>query len=157
MAKEIQLTQGKVAIVDDEMYDYLNQWKWHVSNDNYARRTIKNQSLFIAVFMHREIMKVTKGYVVDHINQCKLDNRIINLRICTNSQNSMNRVKNINNSSGYKGVSFNNSSKKWRAQIWLNSKSYHLGLFIDAKDAARAYNEAAVKYHGEFANLNKID
>jgi hypothetical protein len=69
----------------------------------------------------------------------------------------MNRVKNINNSSGYKGVSFNNSSKKWRAQIWLNSKSYHLGLFIDPIDAARAYNEAALKYHGEFAHLNKID
>jgi len=155
--KEIQLTQGKVTLVDDEDFEYLNQWRWHVSNDNYARRTIYNDKLFKALFMHREIMKVSKGLLVDHINGNSLDNRKLNLRICTNSQNLRNRLKNINNTSGYKGVRLINSTKKWRAQIWLNSKYYHLGLFNNIKDAARAYNEAAVKYHGEFANLNKID
>ena len=155
--KEIQLTQGKVALVDDEDYEYLNQWKWHVSNGNYARRTIYNFKLCKALFMHREIMKVSKGLLVDHINGNSLDNRKLNLRICTNSQNLRNRLKNINNTSGYKGVRLINSTKKWRAQIWLNSKYYHLGLFNNIKDAARAYNAAAIKYHGEFANLNKID
>ena len=154
--KEIQLTQGKVALVDDEDYEYLNQFKWHVSNDNYARRTIYKDKLYKALFMHREIMKVSKGLLVDHINGNSLDNRKLNLRICTNSQNLMNRGKNKNNTSGYKGVRLINSNKKWRAQIQYKKIFYHLGCFEKRIDAAKAYNEAAIKFHGEFANLNKI-
>jgi len=157
MAKEIQLTQGKVAIVDDEDFEYLNQWKWY-ANNNYAIRSFTvSKSKVLRISMHREIMKPQKGFVIDHLDGNGLNNQKNNLRICTNSQNLMNRVKNINNTSGYKGVRLHNLSKKWRAQIWLNSKYYHIGLFNDIKDAARAYNEAAIKYHGEFANLNKID
>ena len=161
MAKEIQLTQGKVAIVDDDMYDYLNKWKWcaHKKNNNfYASRSdysIKGKGSSIS--MHRQIMNVTKGYVVDHINQYTLDNRKINLRICTHTQNLHNRPKNINNTSGHKGVCWCNKYEKWRAKIWLNSKCYHVGYYFNIKDAARAYNAAALKYHGEFAHLNKID
>jgi hypothetical protein len=160
--KEIILTQGKVAIVDDDDYEYLNQWKWCVRINKkdvyYATRSdysIKGKTSCIS--MHRQIMNATKGYVVDHINQCTLDNRKVNLRICTHTQNLHNRPKNINNTSGYKGVGWCNKYEKWRAKIWLNSKCYHVGYYIDVIDAARAYNAAALKYHGEFAHLNKID
>ena len=158
--KEIQLTQGKVALVDDEDYEYLNQFKWHVNkygNIFYAYRNIKKlngkQSSFS---MHRTIMNANKGCIIDHINQDTLDNRKINLRICTQSQNQMNRNKTIKNKTGYKGV-IQKSNNKFGVQITLNKKIIHIGYYIDPKDAARAYNEAAIKYHGEFANLNKIE
>lgn len=160
--KEIQLTQGKVALVDDDMFHYLNQWKWGISSNGkgtyYAVRfdySIKGVKLCIR--MHRQIMNATKGYVVDHINQYTLDNRRINLRVCTHTQNLHNRHKNINNTSGFKGVGWCKTYEKWRAKIWLNSKCYHVGYYINLIDAARAYNAAAIKYHGEFANLNKIE
>lgn len=159
--KEIQLTQGKVALVDDEDFEYLNQWKWCINNKGknlYAVRSdysIKGKSS--CILMQRQIMNVNKGYVVDHVNQCTLDNRKINLRICTHTQNLHNRGKNINNTSGHKGVTWCKRYKKWRSKIWLNSKCHHVGYFTNIMDAAKAYNEAAIKFHGEFANLNKID
>jgi hypothetical protein len=160
MAKEIILTQGKVAIVDDEDYDYLNQFKWHVikyGNIFYAYRNIKKLNGKRSSFsMHRTIMNANKGYIVDHINQDTLDNRKINLRICTQSQNQMNRNKTIKNKTGYKGV-IQKGNNKFGVQITLNKKIIHIGYYIDPIDAARAYNSAALKYHGEFANLNKID
>ena len=161
MAKEIILTQGKVAIVDDEDYDYLNQWKWFASNRNgkfYVVRNItvsKNKKTII--YMHRIIMKPPLGMIVDHINHDTFDNRKINLRICTHAENMRNSKININNKSGYKGVSYQENRNNYRAQIKFNNKTINIGDFIDPIDAARAYNAAALKYHGEFAHLNKID
>ena len=157
MPKEIQLTQGKVAIVDDEDYDYLNQWKWHAHksrNNFYAERSNSKQS---HIKMHRLIAKPTKGMVVDHIDGNALNNQKINLRICTSMQNSINRKLNVNNKTGYKGVNYIQTLNKYRAYINTNRIRKHLGCFINPKDAARAYNAAALKYHGEFAHINKID
>ena len=158
--KEIQLTQGKVALVDDEDYDFLMQWKWHVikpnRNNYYVRRVVYYGKKRTSILMHREIIKCD-GFIIDHISGNGLDNQKCNLRICKTEQNVLNRRKNINNLSGYKGVSWFKTHKKWRAQIQYKKIVYHLGVFEKRIDAAKAYNNAAQKYHGEFANLNKID
>lgn len=160
--KEIQLTQGKVALVDDEDFDYLYQWKWYAcksGNTFYANRYDKNlNNKKIKIYMHRFITKnINKKMHTDHINRNGLDNRKINLRICTNSQNSSNRGLQINNTTGFKGVYYAKNINKFRAIIVVNRIKKTLGSYIDPIDAARAYNNAAQKYHGEFANLNKID
>jgi hypothetical protein len=161
MAKEIQLTKGKVSLVDDADYDYLKQFKWKANNFNgkfYAVRTFMiskgNQSI---VLMHRDIMKPKKGFVIDHIDGDTLNNLKYNLRICTHGENLRNQKLSTANKTGYKGVYFNKNNNKWCALIQVYNVKYHLGSFIDPVDAARAYNAAAIKYHGEFANINKID
>jgi len=161
MAKEIILTQGKVAIVDNEDYDYLNQFKWYASNKNgkfYVQKKItvsKNKTTCIS--MHRFIMKPNKGMVIDHLDGNPLNNKKNNLRICTHAENMRNSKIRINNKSGYKGVSYQENSNNYRASIRFNNIKINIGDFIDPIDAARAYNAAALKYHGEFAHLNKID
>lgn len=162
MAKEIQLTQGKVAIVDDEDYEYLNQWKWQANQKKnkrfYAWRGKKIDGKYKMIYLHRFILKLTdKKIFVDHANMDTLDNRKINLRICNRSQNAANTDKYKINSFGYKGISYDKRINKFYASITINKKTFYLGVFIDPKDAALAYNIAAIKYHGEFAKLNKID
>ena len=93
----------------------------------------------------------------DHINGNTLDNRRINLRICTHQQNMWNKPISKLNKSGYKGVFYIKSSKMYKASLKINNKLIIIGYFYFAKQAAKAYNEIAIKYHGEFANLNKID
>jgi hypothetical protein len=93
---------------------------------------------------------------LDHHNGNKSDNRIINLRISTQAQNTKNRSKGKNNTSGYKGVYYNKINRKWIAQITINYKVKYLGSFDTAEQAAQAYNKAALEYHGEFAKLNEI-
>jgi len=158
MAKEIQLTQGNVAIVDDDDFDYLNQFKWYLLKSKfnyYAIRTKRPENKLIQ--LHRIVIKAKQGEIVDHINGNKLDNRKCNLRICTKSQNCQNRKISKFNKSGFNGVSWSIKNKKWVAQIACNNKKMHIGFFNDAIEAAKAFNQAAVKYHGEFAHLNKID
>ena len=161
--KEIQLTQGKVALVDDDMYEYLNQWKWYASGSHgkfYARRNLRiNKKYLGCILMHRLIVKNTDSKMhTDHFNGDTLDNRKENLRICTASENLRNRKKHYNNKSGYKGVGkYDNNKLKFRSYITYEKKRVHIGYYNTEKEAARAYNEAAIKYHGEFANLNKID
>ena len=149
--KEIQLTQGKVALVDDEDYEYLNQFKWHVSNDNYARRTIYKDKLYKALFMHREIMKVSKGLLVDHINGNRGDNRLCNLRDVSRKINTQNRKSaSINNSCGLLGVSEHKGvgkSGRFVAGIYIEGKRKHLGVFDTAQQAHEAYLTAKRKYH----------
>jgi len=161
MAKEIQLTKGQFAIVDDEMYDYLNQWKWFANNHNGKFYVVRNITVSNnkqnKIYMHRLILKPEKNMVIDHLNGDGLDNRKCNLRICTHAENMRNSKISINNKSGYKGVSYQENRNNYRAQIKFNNKTINIGDFIDPIDAARAYNDAALKYHGEFANINKID
>jgi hypothetical protein len=105
--------------------------------------------------MHRCIIKVPPGMVIDHINHNGLDNRKANLRIATHAQNSRNTKKQRpKTASQYKGVPWNSTLKKWRAQITLNGKRISLGCFEDEIQAAKAYDNAARKYHGAFAALN---
>jgi hypothetical protein len=162
MAKEIQLTKGKVAIVDDEDFEYLNQWKWHIKksgNNYYAIKHVKKSvgTPTKKILLHRFLLNVYNSDLhIDHINNDSLDNRKINLRICTNSQNQMNRGKSCNNTSGYKGVTYHKRQNKFNAYITHNKKTVYLGSHLDPVDAAKAYNEAAIKFHGEFAKLNEI-
>lgn len=145
------------AIVDDEDFEYLNQWKWRQDADGYAiRLSYEKKEKRKSIRMHRLIMKPSIELQVDHINHNKLDNRKCNLRICSNFENSQNRKLQKNNKTGYKGVRWIIKDQKWRAEIVVNKKMLSLGYYINKNDAARAYNQAALKYRGEFANLNTI-
>ena len=130
MAKEIQLSQGKSAMVDDEDFEYLNQWKWYLikpgGNIYYARRKVYYGKKYTQIYMHREIIKCD-GFIIDHISGNGLDNQKCNLRVCKREQNALNRRKNINNLSGYKGVSWYKPEKKWRSQIQYKKIVYYLG------------------------------
>lgn len=105
--------------------------------------------------MHQEIIEVPEGMVVDHINHDSMDNRCANLRPATFSQNMCHRRKRSGaKTSKYKGVYWKKKNRKWVARIGFQKKEIHLGYFRSEIDAARAYDRAARKYHGEFASLN---
>lgn len=156
--KEIQLTQGQVTIVDDWWFDELNQYKWHAAwspctQSYYAVRS--SPTLFgkrIPIRMHAVIAGTPKGMHTDHINHNTLYNLESNLRVCTASQNRINRGKQIDNTSGYKGVCWHKTG--WTSQIKINGKTTYLGIYLDPEEAARAYDKAAKELHGEFAVLN---
>lgn len=152
--KTISLTKNAFAIVDDGDFDELSKYKWFLSSNGYAMRSIhlgKRKS--VAVCMHRQILGLGKGEKidVDHINMNHLDNRRDNLRKCTRSENMRNRGKNTNNTSGYKGVSWFARDSKWVAGIKHNGKRIYLGLFDDPAIAHEAYKKAALRLHGSFA------
>lgn len=156
--KQIPLTQGKFAIVDDSDYEYLNQFKWcahRIGNTFYADRMGERDGKNYTELMHRVILNITDSNVhCDHINHNGLDNRRCNIRICTRSQNGMNRKRYANSSSIYKGVTYRKDMGKWTARIRLNNKNKSLGIFNNEYDAAKRYDLAAIEYYGEFANLN---
>ena len=110
----------------------------------------------IEIYLHRHLLNTPDGLDTDHINSITLDNRRSNLRVATTSENSRNTEKQSNNKSGYKGVSYHKGTQKWRTQITIDYKLFHLGLFTDKHDAAKAYNKASIKYHGEFGHRNNI-
>jgi hypothetical protein len=156
---EIPLTQGQVALIDDEDFELVSQYKWCARwspgmRSYYAVTTIrKPDGKRIHLQMHRLIMNAQKGEQVDHINHNTLDNRKSELRICNASENQHNRGKNLNNSSGNKGVYAHKASGKWQAQIALNGKTIHLGLFATKEEAYTAYCNAALELHGEFSKV----
>lgn len=152
--KEIPLTQGKVALVDDEDYDWLMQWKWSVSSSSTKPYAVRWTSGNRKVRMHRAILNLPDGVVGDHINLNTLDNRRCNLRPATKAQNNQNTKGRINTSSQYKGVSWDINKERWVAQIWANDKKYWLGTFRSEHEAAHAYDAAACIHHGEFAKTN---
>ena len=157
---EIPLSQGKFAIVDKEDYNFLMQWKWCVHSYGYAVRnvhiTLENgKKTCKMIAMHRVIMNAPDNMDVDHINRDVRDNRRINLRICTTRENLRNKISK-RGFSKYKGVGWHKCRKRWRAYIVINDKHKSLGHFSTEEDAAIAYNNAALKYFGEFAKLNII-
>lgn len=156
IVKKIKLTKGKFTLVDNCDFKKLNQWKWYCTSHNYAARRIAvNKRKSKMLYMHRVILNIKDGFYVDHKNTNSLDNRRANLRICTKGQNQFNRTKSKTNTSGYKGVSKTRSGK-WRACISINDKTKYLGVFAFKKDAALAYNKAALEYHKEFVKLNEV-
>lgn len=161
----IKNREPKFVIVDEENYDFLIQWKWYCSNTGYATRDVvvnrKNPRIVKKIGMHRVLVNAIDGEMVDHINMIRLDNRKSNLRKCSYAENAWNRKKpkpRTSESSKYKGVSFEKkgSYERYKAEIRVNQKRISLGSFTNERDAALAYNEAAKKYHGEFARLNPI-
>lgn len=152
--KKIKLTQGKYALVDDDDYEEASKHKWSFSHGYAKRSGPRPQSL--KIYMHRVIMEAKTGQMVDHINGNGLDNRKSNLRFCNKSTNGMNRGKNKNNTSGYKGVSLCNDQKrrkKWMARICINRVWKQLGRFYTPQEASLAYQEASNKYHKEFSSI----
>lgn len=170
MVKEIPLTQGLVALVDDDDYEWLMKLhKWHAAkyrNFCYAAYTVnrpsenmKSRQTSKKVFMHRLILNAKDGEICDHINGDTLDDRRCNLRIVTSSQNIRNSKKISRKkpcSSRYKGVCWAKKSNKWWVTIKTDTGVVNCGYFKNEEDAARAYNIAAQKYFGEYARLNVI-
>lgn len=156
--KEIQLNKGKFALVDDEDFEYLNQFNWYAAKRKYtfyAVRNPKTKGHLGIDRLHRLIInKLLPTDIIDHIDGNGLNNQKNNLRICTKSQNAMNSHSHCNSVSGFKGVHFNKDFKKYRVSIFCNGKNMFLGYFNDEKDAAKAYDKAAKEYFGEFARLN---
>jgi len=160
MVKEIKLTQGQVALVDDSDYEWLSGYSWFVHNTGkykYAQGwdgTTRNRK---RVVMHRIIIDAQPGEQVDHINHDGLDNRRENLRKCTASQNQGNSRIGKNNVSGYKGVSLFSSAETWRCTIRCKGTNKYLGTFDTPEEAAYAYDMEAARLFGEFAYLNFKD
>lgn len=157
--KEIKLTQGKVTLVDDEDYEYLNQFRWYAHKDcktYYAIKNIRNDGKRSTITMHQKIMKTPKGMKTDHKDHDGLNNQKYNLRICSTQQNGANREKQIGCSSDFKGVFWSKRDKKWAACIGINKKSKRLGLFNSEIEAALVYNKVAKEKFGEFARINLI-
>ena len=151
----ISLTKGKAALIDREDEEITRRYSWHITSDHggrpgYAATVINRRK----VGMARLIMGAVGDSVVDHINGNTLDNRKINLRICSQKENSRNKRASISNSSGYKGVSFDSRDKSYRAYVSVDGRSRRLGGYDTALHAAVAYDEAAKEQYGEFASLN---
>jgi hypothetical protein len=144
---EIQLTQGKVALIDDEDYPLVCQFKWYAKKNHctmYACTGERN------TYMHALIA----GKYCDHRNGNGLDNRRCNLRFATFAQNSQNRSGFLNRTSKYKGVSFDTARNKWRVEIKANGQDTWIGRYSTEQEAALAYDKAALYYHGDFAWIN---
>lgn len=156
--KIIKLTQMKFALVDDEDFALVNKQKWFAWKSGthwYARANLpRNNGRRSALLMHRLILGVREPKIeCDHINGDGLNNQKYNLRLCDKSGNGCNRGANKNNTSGFKGVVWDNSANKWRARIGLHRKVKHLGLFDTPEEAHAAYCKAAHELHGEFARV----
>ena len=157
MTKEIKLTQGKVAIVDDEYFERLNVFKWYANRRNriwYAQRSCSiGNGKQTTICMHRVIMDTPKHMKVDHRNGDGLFNCKKNLRICTHQENKFNQQSQKNNRLGIKGVCWREDRKKYQAQIKINGKPIYLGLFNISGDADSAYRIAEEKYFGAFTRM----
>lgn len=158
--KEITLTQGKVALVDDEDFEWLSEWKWFAQRYRksfYAARCfrIKGEGRRThMMLMHRLILNVPSNMQVDHIDMDGLNNQRANIRICTARGNRRNTVVRADSFSGYKGVSWRKDMKKWRVRITDDYKRHYIGDYKNLMDAVRAYDKMAVILHGEFARPN---
>lgn len=151
--KEITLTQGKIALVDDEDYEWLSQWKWTLLKSvskgvtHYYGRRRGDKAL-----LHRMIMKTPPLLEVDHKDRNGLNNQKYNLRNCTRSQNMANQVLSYSKTKGI----YTNKNGTIRSVITVNKEHIHLGYFTSVEEAVIAYNNVALHYFGEYARLNII-
>lgn len=157
--KLIPLTQGYSAMVDDEDFEWLMQWKWRASvksNTVYAITGIKCDGRRTSMLMHRAILRVTDSKIdVDHGDGNGLNNRRENIRPCTHAQNLANSGSR-GGSSKFKGVCWSKGNNRWSAAINIGGRIKHIGYFEKEEDAARSYNQFAEKHHKGFAQLNDV-
>ncbi len=156
--KQIKLSQGKFALVDDEDYDSLSENKWcairaYDGKRVYSMRT-QTKPIRKVILMHREILSPPSGLMVDHVDGDGLNNQRSNLRVCTNAENQWNRGKSVFNSTGFKGVTYHKRSGVYQAQIRYMGKSIYIGSFETPEEAAEAYDNYAVNLHGDFSVTN---
>lgn len=155
MTREVSLSRGLVALVDDADFERVTSiGKWYAdpsSKTYYARRNYWRNGRCMSLRMHHVVSGLS---YVDHANGNGLDNRRANLRPATDSQNAMNRGLRSDNRSGFKGVSWSRARDRWVVEIQEHGVSHHLGIFTDLIEAAHAYDAAALTYFGEFARLN---
>lgn len=161
--KVIELTQGKVSLVDDADFVWLSQWKWCATKRKlkylecwYAVRnkSTKDGCKGGPVYMHREIAATIGIPQVDHRDGDGLNNQRNNLRPATQTQNNGNQRKVLVRSSRFKGVVWNKKRQKWYAQVQLNGAQRYLGCFTVEEEAAKVYDTAAQEVFGQFAKLN---
>lgn len=154
MSKQIPLSQGKFATVDDADYDWLAKHKWSYDPKGYAMRRSAN----VTIYMHRVVLNASGPALVDHVNGDGLDNRRENLRVVTTAQNNYNRhPEKRPKTSQYKGVSLNRKVNRWQAHIKKGDEyRRYLGLYDSEQDAARAYNAAARHLFGPYAYINDV-
>lgn len=139
----ITLTNGDFVVVDENMFDFLNQWKWYFDKSTgYVRTHINNKS----TYMHRLVNKTPRRFQTDHVNRNKLDNRKENLRTVTSIQNLRNTGIRITNKSGYKGIWWWKERKKWQVYININYKRIYLGMFKKIEDAIKVRKNAEKLY-----------
>jgi hypothetical protein len=158
VTQRVPLTKGKVALVDDEDFAWIRNYKWYYGSGGYPCRGVDlgNNNVVIAL-MHRLIMRAREGVKVDHINGDTCDNRRENLRIANDSQNQANRRKGRKpTSSRFKGVHKRSVGKPWGARIQVRGEKINLGCYTTEEDAARAYNAAALEAFGDYAHLNDV-
>ncbi|HEY3768143.1 MAG TPA: AP2 domain-containing protein [Candidatus Angelobacter sp.] len=156
----IPLTQGKFAIVDASDYEWLSQWHWaaeyHTSDNKWrakrnTTKTIGQKLIQKTIYMHRQIINAPDGVQVDHVDGNPLNDQRGNLRLATHQQNMCNQGPHVNNACGYKGVYREKGCNSWRAEIKFNRRKFRLGSFPSPQEAAKAYEQAARRLHGEFA------
>lgn len=155
--KVIELTKGQVAIVDDEDFERIAQWRWHINTQGYAVRKRRNpDGSKTTLLMHREVLNAPKGVFIDHRNMHRTDNRRENLRITSRAGNRANSRANKGTKVGLKGVILIKGAirKPYCAQIRYEGKTRHIGVFATAQEAHEAYCKAALERHGEFARFN---
>lgn len=145
--RKLPLSQGKVALIDNEDYKRSKQYKWFFSTTGYAVRSTHNGKKGGTVYLHRYLLNAPRDKVVDHINGNKLDNRRSNLRLVTATDNKRNRVT-ARSKSGQVGVYWSKQNKKWNAQIGIDGKSKSLGFFDDLEKAVECRVAAEWQYWG---------
>ena len=150
------------TLFDLKYKEEIEKFKWHLSDHGYVKcnwfdENKKHKMMFLhSAIIYLSNQEVPDGYEIDHKDTNKLNNLEINLRICTRPQNQQNTNIRSNNSSGFKGVAWSNHNKNWLAKLKINNKEIFLGYFTNEKDAAIAYNKAAIQHFGEFARINEI-
>lgn len=156
--KEIPLTQGKIALVDDEDFECVSKLKWCAVRGKYTFYAVGGDCSSGSrrhIYLHRFILGLTDPKIeTDHRDGNGLNCTRLNLRLCTPAENARNRSRQGNNTSGYKGVSWEKVREKWRAEIQANGKRFMIGRFENLMDAVFARDKAARKLHGVFAVLN---
>ena len=158
---EIELTRGMVTLIDDEAIGLISGYKWcanRIGRTFYAMTNVRlNSGKKTSIYMHRKIMVPSLGLVVDHLDGDGLNNTRKNLRVCTRGENAGRQKPQIGRTSRFKGVSWHKDRNKWESYIHFGGKKSLLGYFHSEREAATAYNEAAIGILGRLAVLNKLE